>query len=178
MKKKFLFLALFPLMMTSLTGCNKKADFKVGIIQWVSHPALDKATKGFKQGLRAALGDKTVDFEVKNAADDPTLKVPKHRRRCHGFRRNRGCRFGCLHSLRRLRRWRRFLIRAALPAGRQKQRYTQQPPDHSLSHNYPRISVPNTHLPSHFPLCRSYGLQTPTPYVSESPRNFRLGGIG
>ena len=71
MKRKLLFLVLFPLMMTSLTGCNKKADFKVGIIQWVSHPALDKATKGFKQGLRAALGDKTVDFEVKNAADDP-----------------------------------------------------------------------------------------------------------
>ena len=71
MKRKFLLLALFPLMMTSLTGCNKKADFKVGIIQWVSHPALDKATKGFKAGLKAALGDKTVDIEVKNAADDP-----------------------------------------------------------------------------------------------------------
>lgn len=71
MKRKLLLLALFPLMMTSLTGCNKKADFKVGIIQWVSHPALDKATKGFKAGLKAALGDKTVDIEVKNAADDP-----------------------------------------------------------------------------------------------------------
>lgn len=71
MKKKLLLFAALPLMMGTLTGCQKKADFKVGIIQWVSHPALDKATKGFKSGLKAALGDKTVDFEVKNAADDP-----------------------------------------------------------------------------------------------------------
>ena len=67
MKRKFLLLALFPLMMTSLTGCNKKADFKVGIIQWAPADALDKATKGFKQALKAGLNGKTVDFSVKNA---------------------------------------------------------------------------------------------------------------
>lgn len=75
MKKKLLLLALTPLMFGSLTGCNNtKADFKVGIIQWVTHPALDKATKGFKQGLREALRsvNKTVDIEFKDAADDPS----------------------------------------------------------------------------------------------------------
>ena len=72
MKRRLFLIATLPLMLLSLNGCKKKADFQVGIIQWVAHPALDRATKGFKAGLKAALGSKTVDFEVKNAADDPS----------------------------------------------------------------------------------------------------------
>lgn len=73
MKKKLLLLAATPLLIGTLIGCSKtNADFKVGVIQWVSHSALDKATKGFKEGLKEALAkvNKTVDIEVKNAADD------------------------------------------------------------------------------------------------------------
>ena len=70
MKKKLLLLTLLPLMCGSLFGCNKKADYHVGIIQWVQHPALDKATRGFKAGLRAALPGKTIDFDNKNCSED------------------------------------------------------------------------------------------------------------
>ena len=73
MKKKLLILLAAPLMFGSLVGCSgAKADFKVGVIQWVSHPALDKATNGFKQGIKEALNkvSKTVDIEIKNAAAD------------------------------------------------------------------------------------------------------------
>ena len=67
MKKKLFLLALFPLMMSSLTGCSKKADFNIGILQWVNIEALTKATNGFKKAFQAAAGNKTVSFEVKNA---------------------------------------------------------------------------------------------------------------
>ncbi len=70
MKKKVLLLALLPLMMSSLIGCKRKADFNIGIIQWVPIEALTKATNGFKDEFRSLIGDKTVDFEVKNAQDD------------------------------------------------------------------------------------------------------------
>ena len=71
MKKKLFLLTLMPLMLGSLTGCNNvKADYKVGVIQWVQHSALDKATRGFIQAVRAGLPGKVVDFEVKNASDD------------------------------------------------------------------------------------------------------------
>lgn len=47
-------------------------DFKVGICQLVQHPALDAATKGFREELQAKLeadGD-TVEFDEQNAAGD------------------------------------------------------------------------------------------------------------
>ena len=70
MKKKLLLLGLFPLLASSLVGCNKKADYHVGIIQWVQHPALDKATRGFRDGLKAAMPGKTIDFDNKNCSED------------------------------------------------------------------------------------------------------------
>ncbi|MCQ2506224.1 MAG: ABC transporter substrate-binding protein [Lachnospiraceae bacterium] len=50
-----------------LTGCGKKADtYTIGICQLVEHPALDAATKGFKDALTELLGDK-VSFDEQNA---------------------------------------------------------------------------------------------------------------
>lgn len=70
MKKKVFLLALLPLLMSSLVGCNKRADFNIGIIQFGPIPALSKATKGFKAQFKSMIGSKTVDFEFKNAQMD------------------------------------------------------------------------------------------------------------
>ena len=74
---KFLALMLCLVMTFALTACsksnsgNKKEDgsYTIGICQLVEHPALDEATKGFKEALTAKLGDK-VTFEEKNAQGD------------------------------------------------------------------------------------------------------------
>ena len=44
-------------------------SYKVGILQLVQHPALDLATKGFKDVLEEEFGDK-VTFNEQNAAGD------------------------------------------------------------------------------------------------------------
>ncbi len=55
---------------TAKSGSNgSKSTYKVGIVQLVQHPALDAATKGFKDALTKKLGDKVV-FDVKNASGD------------------------------------------------------------------------------------------------------------
>ena len=43
--------------------------FTVGVLQLVQHPALDAATKGFKDYLKEKLGDR-VKFDEQNAAGD------------------------------------------------------------------------------------------------------------
>ena len=58
-----------------LSGCggnggNSEADsdaYKVGIIQLIEHPALDEATKGFKEGMISVLGENAVVFDEQNA---------------------------------------------------------------------------------------------------------------
>ncbi len=58
-----------------LSGCGKSggeggADsnaYKVGIIQLIEHPALDEATKGFKEGMVSVLGEDGVTFDEQNA---------------------------------------------------------------------------------------------------------------
>lgn len=68
--KKILALTLAVLMLCTpfLVSCNKKAKYTVGICQLVQHPALDAATKGFKDALVAILGD-DVAFDEQNAAN-------------------------------------------------------------------------------------------------------------
>ena len=61
MKKKLLLFALLPLMMSSLTGCQKKAKWNIGIVQFGPIPALTKATKGFKKAVSAGLGKENVN---------------------------------------------------------------------------------------------------------------------
>ena len=70
MKKKLFLFALLPLMMSSLTGCSKKADFNIGILQWVEIEALTRATNGFKEAFKKEIGSKTVNFETKIAYGD------------------------------------------------------------------------------------------------------------
>lgn len=68
--KKILALTLAVLMLCTpfLVSCGKKAKYTVGICQLVQHPALDSATKGFKDALVAILGD-DVAFDEQNAAN-------------------------------------------------------------------------------------------------------------
>lgn len=76
MKKKILALTMAALMSVGmLAGCgsssggNANAKYQVGVIQLVQHPALDAATKGFKDALKKELGI-DVSIEVKNASGD------------------------------------------------------------------------------------------------------------
>ena len=61
------------LLLLSLAACTPPTDdgkFVVGICQIEPHPALDAATKGFKEALVAELGEDKVEFIEKNAAGD------------------------------------------------------------------------------------------------------------
>ncbi|WP_022748617.1 ABC transporter substrate-binding protein [Lachnobacterium bovis] len=51
---------------------NNDAKYKVGICQFVKHPALDRATKGFKDYLTKKLGD-DVTFDEQNAQGDAAV---------------------------------------------------------------------------------------------------------
>lgn len=71
MKKRHLALLTLPLLtLSTLTSCSKKADYNIGIIQWVEIDALSRATKGFVAAVREGLGKDKVDFEVKNPYGD------------------------------------------------------------------------------------------------------------
>lgn len=54
---------------SSGSGSNDSETYTVGILQLVQHPALDQATKGFKEVLSEEFGDK-VTFDEQNAAGD------------------------------------------------------------------------------------------------------------
>ena len=73
--KKILAIALSVLMLVSLTACgaSKPADdgkYNIGIIQLVTHDALDAATNGFMDAVKAELGEENVTFDLQNAAGD------------------------------------------------------------------------------------------------------------
>ncbi len=53
----------------SQTDNNNQETYKVGIVQLVQHPALDEATKGFKDVLSEKLGE-NVEFDEQNASGD------------------------------------------------------------------------------------------------------------
>lgn len=83
--KKLIAILLALTLVLSLAACGgeKKSEaqsyivdgpkngdtFIVGICEFVPHPALDKATAGFKDAVTAGLGDK-VQFDVQNAAGE------------------------------------------------------------------------------------------------------------
>ena len=50
----------------SLTSCDTKADYTVGVCQFMEHPFLDAATQGFADALNAKMeaAGKTVDIDV------------------------------------------------------------------------------------------------------------------
>ncbi len=82
MKKKIASILLIACMVVSLAACNEDSDtsptnaaakvYNVGIVQLVQHPALDDASKGFRDALTAKLGDK-VNFDEQNASGDTAV---------------------------------------------------------------------------------------------------------
>lgn len=79
-KKVTAFAAAGVITAVALTGCGSSANqtagntssseaYKIGICQLIQHPALDEATKGFKDALTEKLGDK-VTFDEQNASGD------------------------------------------------------------------------------------------------------------
>lgn len=83
MKKAWAFLTAATLLI-SLTGCGGSgetttdsqasggaATYKVGIVQYMEHSALDSATQGFQDFLTEKLGDQ-VEFDVQNAQGEAT----------------------------------------------------------------------------------------------------------
>lgn len=72
--KKLVSLALALALCLSLAACGgasggKKKNFNVGICQLVQHPALDSATKGFRDALEEAMPGQ-ITFDEKNASGD------------------------------------------------------------------------------------------------------------
>ena len=70
--KRIVAMALAVLLCVSvMAGCAapQKDKYTVGICQLVQHDALDAATKGFKDALTEAFGDKVV-FDEQNASND------------------------------------------------------------------------------------------------------------
>ena len=76
-------IALTLALMMLLTGCGAAEEpaaqapaadagtvYNVGIIQLVTHDALDAATQGFQDALIAELGEGNVTFDLQNAAGD------------------------------------------------------------------------------------------------------------
>ena len=78
MKKKWLGLTLAAGVSMIVTACGsddsssgeKKEAFEVGISQYVEHPSLDDATKGFKKAIEDA--GLEVKFDEQNAQGDAT----------------------------------------------------------------------------------------------------------
>ena len=81
--KKGKLLTLLPFMAMLLTGCNGSGSssfsfdeekvFNIGVCQLVAHPALDKATEGFKKAVEDGLGKDKVNFDVKEADGDSAV---------------------------------------------------------------------------------------------------------
>lgn len=69
--KKIIALLLVISMIAVFAACgtSEKDSYVVGICQLVQHPALDEATKGFRDALTDILGDK-VTFDEQNASND------------------------------------------------------------------------------------------------------------
>ena len=78
--KKLLTVLFALLIVFTVAGCSgfgngtpseddKTQKFTVGVVQLVQHPALDAATQGFEDVLKAEFGD-NVDIDIKNASGD------------------------------------------------------------------------------------------------------------
>ncbi len=69
--KRILSLVLAALMMLAaftFTSCSKDETYTIGVMQLVTHDALDAATEGFMQAVKDKLGEENVTFDVQNAA--------------------------------------------------------------------------------------------------------------
>ena len=68
-----LVLALMACACLSLTSCADDGKYTIGILQLVTHDALDAATEGFKQAVIDELGAENVEFLMQNANNDTNL---------------------------------------------------------------------------------------------------------
>ena len=71
--KRIVALTMAVLMMLGLAACGGAADdgkYTIGICQLVTHDALDAATNGFMDAVKAGLGEENVEFDLQNAAGD------------------------------------------------------------------------------------------------------------
>ncbi len=77
--KKLIAIVLAVMLLVGMTACgaaqggsagNADGKFTIGICQFMPHPALDKATEGFKAAVVAGLGEANVTFEEQNAAGE------------------------------------------------------------------------------------------------------------
>ena len=66
-------LALVAVMCFSLASCGDDGKYTIGILQLVTHDALDTATQGFKDAVIAELGEENVTFIEQNANNDTNL---------------------------------------------------------------------------------------------------------
>lgn len=66
-------LALVAVMCFSLASCGDDGKYTIGILQLVTHDALDAATQGFKDAVIAELGEENVTFIEQNANNDTNL---------------------------------------------------------------------------------------------------------
>ncbi len=71
--KKIIALVCAVLLLASMTACQVPADdgkYVIGICQLMPHPALDKATQGFKDAVVKGLGTENVTFDFQDAAGE------------------------------------------------------------------------------------------------------------
>ena len=73
--KKFVSFICILLMLLTMTACGGNAaandgKYYIGICQLVTHDALDAATNGFMDAVKAELGEDNVEFDLQNAAGD------------------------------------------------------------------------------------------------------------
>jgi len=68
--KKIVSILLATLMLLSSAVALGEAQYTVGVIQLVTHDALDAATQGFIDALNAEMGEGVVEVDVQNAAGD------------------------------------------------------------------------------------------------------------
>lgn len=68
--KKIVAILLAAMMLLCSAAALGEAQYKVGVIQLVTHEALDAATQGFIDALNAEMGEGVVDVDVQNAAGD------------------------------------------------------------------------------------------------------------
>lgn len=79
--KKILAVVLAVMMLLGMTACaatggnqadagQNKEKFTIGVCQFMPHPALDKATEGFKAAVEEGLGKENVTFDVQDAAGE------------------------------------------------------------------------------------------------------------
>ena len=75
MKRLFAIVCAVMLLMT-LTACGApSADdgkYVIGVCQYMPHPALDEATRGFKEAVEKGLGAENVTIEIKDGAGEST----------------------------------------------------------------------------------------------------------